>query len=78
MAQGNPLDARHPIRGLETGDPIAWTIITGEVIADDNRFAAIVLSTMLAAKGTSDVLVVAIPTHRRQAVMESMKRAMNS
>jgi hypothetical protein len=75
VSAGNPVEARHPIRGLETGDAIAWTIVTAEVVARDNDFAARVRSTMLAARGTSDVLVVAIPRERRDAVYRSMERA---
>lgn len=73
MSAGNPVDARHPIRGLETGDAITWIIASGEAIAR-GRADHLLRQVMGDAGGSADVLVVAIPIERRAAVMESMKR----
>lgn len=76
MSAGNPLDARHPIRGLETGDTVAWTMVTGETLTHrGDDFLAMARETMLKANAV-DLLVVAIPPERRTAVTESMQRAL--
>lgn len=77
MSAGNPLEARHPLRGLETGDAIAYTVVTGAALAEmgSRGIAAAMADMAQGAKGTSDVLVLAFPTERRQAILESLEKA---
>ncbi len=74
MSAGNPLDARHPLRGLHTGDRIAWTVVTGYV-AEDGGYESLVRDALASAGGAADVLVLAFPRERRRDVMRSLEAA---
>lgn len=72
--RGNPFNARHPIRGLITGDRIAWIVLDHASQGDPVSLGAVIRRVTQKA-GNDTVLLIAIPPERRQAVIESLKSA---